>query len=63
MDRIASLIADATAKGARVLCGAKKSGPCYAPTVLFGVTPEMALEEFSELRWITIRRAPTPYPI
>jgi acyl-CoA reductase-like NAD-dependent aldehyde dehydrogenase len=151
MDRIASLIADATSKGARVLCGAKTSGPCYAPTVLFGVTPEMriygeesfgpvvsvvvaensedalriandteyglssaifsrdinkamklaerletgmchingstvhdepqmpfggvkasgwgrfggraALEEFSELRWITIRRAPTPYPI
>jgi acyl-CoA reductase-like NAD-dependent aldehyde dehydrogenase len=151
MNRIESLIADAAAKGARVLCGAKKSGPCYAPTVLFGVTPEMriyseesfgpvvslviaensedalriandteyglssaifsrdinkamklaerletgmchingatvhdepqmpfggvkasgwgrfggraALEEFTELRWITMRRTPTPYPL
>jgi acyl-CoA reductase-like NAD-dependent aldehyde dehydrogenase len=43
MNRIESLIADATAKGARVLCGAKRLGPCYAPTVLLGVTPEMRI--------------------
>lgn len=151
MERIESLIADATYRGARVLCGGKISGTCYTPTVLFGVTAEMriyneesfgpvvsmiiaessehalriandtqyglsssifsrdinkamkiaerletgmchingatvhdepqmpfggmkasgwgrfggraALEEFTELRWITIRRTPSPYPI
>ena len=149
--RVQELVDDAVAKGAKILCGGKTHGTCYAPTVLFGVTPEMriygeesfgpvvsiviadtdqdalciandteyglssavfsrdvnkalrfaeqlqtgichingstvhdepqmpfggvkdsgygrfggkaALEEFTELRWITIRRTPTPYPI
>lgn len=151
LERVRALVDDARAKGAKVLCGGKSQGPCYLPTVLYGVTPEMrvyheesfgplasvvivanaeealrvandtpyglssavfsrdtnralklaehlesgichingatvhdepqmpfggvkdsgwgrfggkaALEEFTELRWITIRRTPTPYPI
>ncbi|HXZ13416.1 MAG TPA: aldehyde dehydrogenase [Candidatus Sulfotelmatobacter sp.] len=151
MARVEELVADAVAKGAKVLCGGKAEAGCYAPTVLYGVTPAMriyaeesfgpvvsvvvaenaadalrigndteyglssavfscdvnkalrlaehlqtgichingatvhdepqmpfggvkasgygrfggkaALEEFTELRWITIRRTPTPYPI
>ncbi len=151
LDRVQTLINDAVAKGAKILCGGRAQGPCYLPTVLYGVTKEMrvyheesfgplasivivagaeealeaandteyglssavfsrdinmamkiaerlesgichingatvhdepqmpfggvkdsgwgrfggraALEEFTELRWITIRRTPTPYPI
>jgi len=39
----AELVADATAKGAKVLCGGEAEGPCYRPTVLYGVTPEMRI--------------------
>lgn len=151
LERVQGLVADAVAKGAKVLSGGKAQGPCYLPTVLYGVTPEMrlyheesfgpvasvvvasdtedavriandtayglssavftrdttkglkiaerleygichvngatvhdepqmpfggekdsgwgrfggraGLEEFTELRWVTIRRTPTPYPI
>jgi vanillin dehydrogenase len=151
IERVAVLVDDACAKGAKLLCGGKAQGPCYLPTVLYGVTPEMrvyheesfgplasivlvqngeealrvandteyglssavftrdinkamsfaerletgichingatvhdepqmpfggtkdsgwgrfggraALEEFTELRWVTIRKTPTPYPI
>lgn len=151
LERVQALVDDARAKGAKILCGGEAQGPCYLPTVLYGVTPEMrvyheesfgplasivvvpnaeealraandtpyglssavfsrdttkalklaerlesgichingatvhdepqmpfggvkdsgwgrfggkaALEEFTELRWITIRRTPTPYPI
>jgi benzaldehyde dehydrogenase (NAD) len=151
MERVEALVADAVGKGAKVLCGGKAQGPCYPPTVLYGVTPAMriyheesfgpaksviiandaedavriandtayglssavftrdiskalhiaerlefgichingatvhdepqmpfggmkdsgygrfggraGLEEFTELRWVTIRRSPTPYPI
>jgi vanillin dehydrogenase len=151
MERVQALVADAVAKGAKVLCGGKAEGALYWPTVLYPVTPEMrvyheesfgplasvvvasdtedavriandtsyglsssvftrdigkglkiaerleygichingatvhdepqmpfggekdsgwgrfggraALEEFSELRWVTIRRSPSPYPI
>jgi len=151
IDRVQSLVDDAVAKGAKILCGGKAQGPCYPPTVVYGVTPAMriyheesfgpakpvvvandaedalriandtpyglssavftrdigkglkaaerlefgichingatvhdepqmpfggmkdsgygkfggdaGLEEFTELRWITIRRSPTPYPI
>jgi acyl-CoA reductase-like NAD-dependent aldehyde dehydrogenase len=151
IERVQALITDALAKGAKLLCGGKAQGPCYSPTVLYGVTSEMrvyheesfgplvsivvvansdealrvandtdyglssavfsrdvskamkiaerletgichingatvhdepqmpfggvkdsgwgrfggkaALEEFTELRWITIRRTPTKYPI
>jgi acyl-CoA reductase-like NAD-dependent aldehyde dehydrogenase len=151
LDRAQKLVADAVAKGAKLLCGGKVDGASYQPTVLYGVTPQMsvyyeesfgplvsvviaqnaddalriandteyglagavfsrdvtkamkiaekmdtgichvngatvhdepqmpfggvkdsgwgrlggtaALEEFTELRWITVRRTPTPYPI
>jgi vanillin dehydrogenase len=151
MERVQTLVADAVAKGAKVLCGGKAEGTVYWPTVLYPVTPEMrvyheesfgplasvvvasnaedavriandtsyglsssvftrdigkglkiaerlefgichingatvhdepqmpfggekdsgwgrfggraALEEFTELRWVTIRRSPSPYPI
>ncbi|HXW63318.1 MAG TPA: aldehyde dehydrogenase [Candidatus Acidoferrales bacterium] len=151
VERVQSLVDDAVSKGAKVLCGGKAEGPCYPPTVVFGVTPAMrmyheesfgpakpiviandaedalriandtpyglssavftrdvnkalrmaeklefgichingatvhdepqmpfggekdsgygrfggraGLDEFTELRWITIRRSPTPYPI
>ena len=150
-DKVQGLVDDAVAKGAKVLCGGKAQGPCYPPTVLYGVTPAMriyheesfgpaksivlandaedalriandtayglssavftrdltkalhiaerldfgichingatvhdepqvpfggvkdsgygrfggrwGLEEFTEVRWVTIRRSPTPYPI
>lgn len=41
IERLEALVADATSKGARVLCGGKASGPCFAPTVLCGVAPNM----------------------
>ncbi len=151
IERVQALVDDAVTKGAKVMSGGKAAGPCYPPTVIFGVTPEMrvyheesfgplasivvakdeedavriandtgyglsgavftrdlnrgmkiaermetgichingatvhdepqmpfggvkdsgwgrfggkaGLEEFTELRWITIRRTPTPYPI
>jgi len=151
IDRVQSLVDDAVAKGAKILCGGKAQGPCYPPTVVYAVTPAMriyheesfgpakpvvvandaedalriandtpyglssavftrdvakglkfaerlqfgishingatvhdepqmpfggmkdsgygkfggsaGLEEFTETRWITIRRSPTPYPI
>lgn len=151
MERVEALVADAVGRGAKVMSGGKAQGPCYPPTVLYGVTPAMriyheesfgpaksviiandaedavriandtayglssavftrditkalhiaerlefgichingatvhdepqmpfggmkdsgygrfggraGLEEFTELRWVTIRRSPTPYPI
>ena len=41
IDRLEALIADAASKGARVLCGGKAAGPCFAPTVLYGVLKNM----------------------
>jgi vanillin dehydrogenase len=40
---VSGLVADALDKGATALCGAEADGPCYAPTVLTGVTAEMRL--------------------
>src|ERR1700735_1960859 len=39
--RVSSLVQDAVATGARALSGGAADGPCYPPTVLAGVTPEM----------------------
>jgi benzaldehyde dehydrogenase (NAD) len=39
--RVGELVDDAVAKGAQALSGAESEGPCYLPTVLSGVTPEM----------------------
>ncbi len=38
---VRELIEDAVARGAALLIGGKEEGPCYAPTVLAGVTPAM----------------------
>jgi acyl-CoA reductase-like NAD-dependent aldehyde dehydrogenase len=44
-ERLLELIADADAKGARVLAGGDADGNCIAPTVLADVTPEMRVYE------------------
>jgi len=41
--RVQDLVDDAVAKGAKVLCGGKANGPCYPPTVVYGVTPAMRM--------------------
>jgi benzaldehyde dehydrogenase (NAD) len=38
---VRELVEDAVARGAEVLTGGRGDGPCYAPTVLTGVTPDM----------------------
>jgi acyl-CoA reductase-like NAD-dependent aldehyde dehydrogenase len=43
LEKIEELVADAKAKGAEVLSGGEADGPCYRPTVLYGVTPEMRI--------------------
>ncbi len=39
--RVSSLVEDAVSKGATALSGGEADGPCFPPTVLAGVTPEM----------------------
>jgi vanillin dehydrogenase len=41
LERVSALVQDATSKGAKALSGGEASGPCFPPTVLSGVTPEM----------------------
>jgi benzaldehyde dehydrogenase (NAD) len=41
--KIEELVADAAAKGAKVMSGGEAEGPCFRPTVLYGVTPEMRI--------------------
>ncbi len=57
VERVQALVDDARAKGAKILSGGKAQGPCYVPTVLFGVTPEMRVyheESFGPLASIVI---------
>lgn len=42
-DKMATLIADATAKGAKVIAGGQRDGALHAATLLDGVTPEMRI--------------------
>ncbi len=108
IERVSGLVEDAVSKGANALSGGDADRPCFPPTVLTGVTPEMriygeesfgpivtvipvdgpdeaaavandteyglsaavfsadvpaALEEFTELRWITVQSLPRQYPI
>jgi acyl-CoA reductase-like NAD-dependent aldehyde dehydrogenase len=42
-EKLTELVADAREKGAEVLCGGAAEGPCFQPTVLYGVTPEMRI--------------------
>ena len=56
-ERVQALVDDALAKGAKILCGGKSQGPCYFPTVLYGVTPGMRVyheESFGPLASIVI---------
>jgi benzaldehyde dehydrogenase (NAD) len=41
VQRVTGLVNDALAKGATALTGGTADGPCFPPTVLTGVTPEM----------------------
>jgi acyl-CoA reductase-like NAD-dependent aldehyde dehydrogenase len=41
LERVSGLVEDARDRGARVLAGGTADGPCYPPTVLFGVNSEM----------------------
>ena len=41
IERVSGLVEDAAAKGAAVLSGGQADGPCFPPTVLAGVTPDM----------------------
>jgi len=57
VERVQALVDGALAKGAKLLCGGKAQGPCYLPTVLYGVTPEMRVyhdESFGPLASIVL---------
>jgi acyl-CoA reductase-like NAD-dependent aldehyde dehydrogenase len=41
LERIGELVEDARSQGAEVVTGGEAEGPCYRPTVLAGVTPQM----------------------
>ena len=43
VERVDGLVRDAVEKGARTLSGGRPDGPCFPPTVLVDVTPEMRL--------------------
>jgi acyl-CoA reductase-like NAD-dependent aldehyde dehydrogenase len=43
VERVAGLVDDARERGAEVVTGGVAEGPCYRPTVLAGVTPEMRI--------------------
>jgi acyl-CoA reductase-like NAD-dependent aldehyde dehydrogenase len=41
LERVTALVDDAVERGAQVVTGGEAEGPCFRPTVLAGVTPEM----------------------
>jgi acyl-CoA reductase-like NAD-dependent aldehyde dehydrogenase len=43
VERVSGLVRDAIEKGATALSGGEPQGPCFPPTVLSGVTPDMRL--------------------
>jgi benzaldehyde dehydrogenase (NAD) len=43
LERVGELVDDARERGAEVVTGGEADGPCYRPTVLRGVTPEMRI--------------------
>src|SRR5215216_1186435 len=43
LDHVSELVEDARAKGAEIKTGGEAEGPCYKPTVLTDVTPEMRI--------------------
>jgi vanillin dehydrogenase len=55
LERVAALVDDAVSRGAKVIAGGRAEGPCYLPTVLRDVTPEMRIygeESFGPVVWI-----------
>jgi vanillin dehydrogenase len=43
LERVAGLVDDAVQRGAQIVTGGEAEGPCYKPTVLTAVTPEMRI--------------------
>jgi acyl-CoA reductase-like NAD-dependent aldehyde dehydrogenase len=43
VDRVSGLVKDAVDNGAELVTGGEPDGPCYPPTVLAGVTPQMRI--------------------
>jgi len=43
LERVTALVDDAVERGATVVTGGEAEGPCYRPTVLTGVNPEMRI--------------------
>ncbi|HEY7632222.1 MAG TPA: aldehyde dehydrogenase [Thermoleophilaceae bacterium] len=43
IERVTELVEDAKSKGAEILSGGAADGPCFPPTVVKGVTPDMRL--------------------
>jgi benzaldehyde dehydrogenase (NAD) len=43
IERVSGLVNDAVGQGATALSGGQADGPCFPPTVLTGVTPEMRI--------------------
>jgi len=43
LERVSGMVEDAASKGAEILSGGEADGPCYPPTVVKGVTPDMRL--------------------
>jgi benzaldehyde dehydrogenase (NAD) len=43
LERVGELVDDARERGAEIVTGGEADGPCYRPTVLRGVTPEMRI--------------------
>lgn len=55
--RLAELVNDAVACGAQLLAGGRAEGPCFPPTVLSGITPDMRIyreESFGPLASIVV---------
>jgi vanillin dehydrogenase len=43
LERVDGLVQDAASKGAEIVTGGQADGPCYPPTIVKGVTPDMRL--------------------
>jgi vanillin dehydrogenase len=55
LERVSALVEDAVERGAHVAVGGEADDPCYRPTVLTGVTPEMRIyheESFGPVVWV-----------
>lgn len=61
IQRLTEMVEDAVAGGAELLAGGKADGPCFAPTVLSGVTPSMRAyqeESFGPIATVVIVDGP-----